>query len=99
MSTVVVSETHSLPPDAVRGRLGDFEDTMRRWGVKLVWKKADRADIKGIGVSGDVVLHPGRVDVTVKLGLMAKAAGVDPERLRGSIERRIRAAVSDDPEQ
>ena len=97
MSTVRVQESHSLPADQVRGRLGAFEDDLRKWGAKLVWK-GDRAAIKGTGVKGAVVVSPGRIEVTVKLGLLAKAAGVDPKKLQASIERRIKAAVASDPQ-
>jgi putative polyhydroxyalkanoate system protein len=94
MATVKVTQPHSLPsPADARARLGGFEDMLRKYGVKLDWR-GDHATFNGIGVSGGVDVTSRAVDVTVKLGLMAKAAGVDPDRLRKSIEKRLAAALT-----
>jgi len=98
MSTIRVQERHDLTPTDARERLGDFEQTLAKWGVKLVWR-GDKATIKGTGVSGDVVVSSSAVDVKVKLGLIAKAAGVDGERLKSSLQRRLTAAFVEKAEE
>jgi len=35
--------------------------------------------------------------VTIKLGLLARAAGVDAARLEGSLQRRLVAAFAEEP--
>ena len=42
---------------------------------------------RGIEVSGS------DITIKLKLGMLARAAGVDPVRLEGSIRRRIKAAL------
>lgn len=94
MSTVVVKERHTLPVDQVKGRLGAFESDIAKYGLKLVWS-GNNAELKGTGASGDVKVTASDVTVTVKLGMMAKVAGVKPELLEKSIEKRLKAALSD----
>lgn len=93
MSTVTVRQPHQLDRAAAKARLASFEEMLKKYRVSLAWS-GDRAEIKGLGVSGDVVVGANAVDVTVKLGMMARAAGVDADRLRGSIERRLKEAYS-----
>lgn len=88
MSEVRVSEPHQLPPDEAIGRIRSFEEMLAKYGVKAVWKGA-HADLKGTGVSGSIDVSGASVDVVVKLGLLARAAGVDPARLERSIQRRL----------
>ena len=88
MSKVHVTQAHSLPKAEVRERLKDFEANLSKWGVKMDWK-GDHADIKGLGVSGSVSVPDADVSIRLKLGMMAKAAGVDAEKLEGSISRRL----------
>ena len=91
MSTINVREPHSLGIDEARRRIGSFEDMLAKYGVKATWK-GNRADIKGTGVSGDITVSDADVAVTVKLGMMAKAIGVKPDKLEGSIRKRLREA-------
>ena len=91
MSKINVVQAHAVSVDEARERLGDFEQTMGKYGVSLAWSGA-QAKIKGVGVSGSVTIDGAQVCVELKLGLLAKAAGVDADRLRGSIERRLSAA-------
>ena len=96
MSTVKVSETHTLSDEEARRRVARFEETqLKRFGIKLDWK-GSRARIQGMGVTGDAELAPGRVDITLKLGMLAKAAGVDPEKLQSSMAKRLAAALEED---
>ncbi len=91
MAKVSVTQAHSVSPEEARERLAGFGELLGKYGVTIDWK-GDRATIKGTSVSGDVLVSPGDVTVNVKLGLMARAAGVDPEKLEGSIAKRLAAA-------
>ncbi len=95
MSKVQITQRHALSIEEARRRLDDFDKTLKKYGARLDWR-GQRATIKGIGVSGDVVVSADDVRVVLKLGLIAKAAGVDPDRLRGSIARRLDTALSAD---
>ena len=97
MSKIKVSQGHTLSRDEARQRLGSFEETLQKYGAKLDWN-GDRAEVKGIGVSGDVTVRDENVEISLKLGLIAKAAGVDPVRLQASIEKRLKAAMEDEAE-
>lgn len=94
MATVKVTQPHTLPSAAdARARLDAFEELIGKYGARLAWS-GDRATFTGMGFSGGVDVTPGAVEVTVSLGLMARAAGVDPDRLRQSIGKRLAAALA-----
>ena len=94
MADVKVEQAHSVSRSEARQRIQSFEDMMGKYGVKAKWK-GDSAKLKGIGVSGSIDVTDDKVSVVVKLGMMAKAAGIDPKRLEGSISRRLEAAFED----
>ena len=91
MAQVKVSEAHGTNPDNAIHLIGSFEEMMQKYGVKVSWN-GHHADIKGMAVSGDIKVDTTHVTVTLKLGMMAKAAGVDANRLEGSIRKRLVAA-------
>ncbi len=91
MADVVVNQSHNLSFDEAKAKIADFEDMMSKYGVKANWK-GQTAKLKGLGVSGSIDVTDSNVKVLVKLGMMAKAAGVDAKRLKGSIEKRLKAA-------
>ena len=91
MADVKVSQAHSLPLDQVRARMSEFEEMMGKYGVKASWS-GNKAKLKGVGVSGDINVSDSDVAVGLKLGMMAKAAGVDAKRLEASISKRLKAA-------
>jgi putative polyhydroxyalkanoate system protein len=95
MAEVRVTEAHSLSRDEAKAKIDDFEQMMSKYGVKAKWK-GHHADLKGMGVSGTIDITDRDAQIVVKLGMMAKAAGVDPKRLEGSIRKRIRAAFGGD---
>ena len=95
MSTIRVKQPHNYGRERARACFGSFEEMMGKYGVKLDWN-GDNATIKGFGVSGDVSVKDDCVEVVIKLGMMAKAAGVDPKRLEGSITRRLVAAFTEE---
>lgn len=94
MSEVRVSQAHSLSPDEARGRIAEFESMMAKYGVKADWK-GNSAKLKGTGVSGSIDVSGSSVDVVVKLGMMARAVGVDPKKLEASIRKRLVAAFAE----
>jgi putative polyhydroxyalkanoate system protein len=93
MSHLTVRQPHSLSTDEARRRLASFEEMLAKYGVKLNWK-GDRAEIDGTGVSGGAVVTKSDVTIEIKLGFLARAAGVDADKLRGSVEKRLAAALA-----
>lgn len=94
MADVTVNQSHNVSPAEARQRLGAFEDMMGKYGVSAKWK-GDSAKLKGLGVSGGIDVTSSEVKVVVKLGMMAKAAGVDAGRLTNSIAKRLKAAFEE----
>ncbi len=92
MATVSVTQEHSMGAGPAKAALGDFESDMAKFGMKAVWS-GNQAKMKGKGASGEIRVTDSQVTVTVKLGMLAKVAGVDSARLQQSIEKRLRAAV------
>ena len=91
MADVVVEQKHAVGVDEARQRVNSFEEMLQKYGVKTEWK-GPNATFKGTGVAGGIEVTASLVRVTVKLGLLAKAAGVDGTKLKGSIEKRLKAA-------
>lgn len=94
MSKVHVRQTHNVGRAVAKGKLASFEQMLTKYKVSLSWA-GDKATIKGVGVSGDVAVGDDAVDVHIKLGMLARAAGVDAKRLEGSISRRLAEAFGD----
>ncbi len=94
MSKVVVQQNHSLNPDEAISKIAGFQEMMGKYGVKAKWK-GHHADLRGLGVSGTIDVTNTEVVVTLKLGMMAKAAGVDANRLKNSIEKRLGPALTE----
>jgi putative polyhydroxyalkanoate system protein len=91
MADVRVTETHQLAPEEAIRRIASFEEMMSKYGVKSKWSGRS-AELKGPGVSGTIDVTPKDATVVVKLGLMAKALGIDTGKLENSIRKRLRAA-------
>ncbi len=92
MSELNIREPHALSVDEAIKRVGQFESLLSKYGVTPKWK-GPHADIKSVGVSGSIDVSSSEVAVKLKLGMMARAAGVDGRRLEGSIRKRLRAAL------
>lgn len=95
MSEVRVSQPHTLSATEAKGRIAEFETMMSKYGVKAAWSGSS-AKLKGTGVTGSIDITASSVNVLVKLGLMAKAVGVDPAKLEASIRKRLAAAFADE---
>lgn len=94
MSDVNVVEPHNTTPDDAVTKVGLFEDMLKKYAVKAKWKGHD-AELKGPGVKGSIVVDDTNVTVVVKLGMLARAAGIDPDRLSNSIRKRLRKAFDE----
>jgi putative polyhydroxyalkanoate system protein len=92
VSTLTVIQAHALGIEAAKKALAQFEADISKYGMKLIWSGAS-GELKGTGASGDVKVTETSVTVNVKLGMMAKIAGVDPDKLKGSIEKRLKSAL------
>ena len=92
MSTVVVKESHNLPADEAKARLSSFEEEIAKYGMKAHWS-GHNAELKGTGASGSVAVTTSDVTITVKLGMVAKLAGVKPDKLEASLQKRLKAAL------
>ena len=91
MADINITEAHALGAAEARNKIADFEEMMAKYGVKASWS-GNKAKLKGMAAKGSIDITDTAVTVVVKLGMMAKAAGVDPVKLEASIRKRIRAA-------
>lgn len=91
MSEVKVVESHGLGAAEARRRIASFEEMMAKYGVKADWS-GNQATLKGMAAKGSIEVTDTAATVIVKLGMMAKAAGIDTKKLEGSIRKRLRAA-------
>jgi putative polyhydroxyalkanoate system protein len=91
MSEVRVSQPHSVSVDEARRKIQEFEAMIQKYGVSAAWS-GNQATLKGTGVGGSIKIEPRSVDIVVKLGMMARAFGVDPVKLEASIKKRLKAS-------
>jgi len=84
-------QPHSLSQEDAKQQLAGFEEMMKKYGVSARWT-GSHADLKGTGVKGSIDVSQRDVRVELKLGVLAKAAGIDPARLQKSISRRLKEA-------
>lgn len=92
MSQVSVRREHQLGIEGAKAALGAFADDLAKRGAKLEWS-GPRAAVKGPGVSGDITVSESAVEVQIKLGMLARAAGIKADKLQASIEKRLAAAL------
>jgi putative polyhydroxyalkanoate system protein len=92
MANIRVQQPHQLSQAKAKEAVGQFEEMLGKYRAKLEWNGFS-AKIKGIGVGGDVMVSDREVTVNVELGMMARAAGIDAEKLKGSIARRLQEAL------
>jgi putative polyhydroxyalkanoate system protein len=91
VSKLHITQSHNLSLDDAREKLAAFEATMGKYGVNASWS-GNKAALKGMAVSGNILVGADLIEITLKLGMMARAAGVDPVRLKASIEKRLKAS-------
>ena len=91
MSTINVVESHQKSADEIKSGLIQFEEMFKKYGVKISWEGSS-AKLSG-PVSGAISITNDHLEVTIKLGMMAKMAGIEPKRLENSIRKRLRLAL------
>mgnify|MGYP006428416919 FL=1 len=91
MSTINVVESHQKSVAEIKSGLSQFEEMFKKYGVKVAWSGANAA-LSG-PVSGEININDSTLKVTIKLGMMAKMAGIDGARLESSIRKRLRVAL------
>ena len=91
MAKVNVVHAHTLGADEAVKRLDSFEAMVSKFMVSLKWS-GHNAKVKGPGVSGQIKVTDTSVTIELKLGMLARAAGVDAGRLQSSITRRVAEA-------
>ena len=91
MAEIKIIEAHALGADEAKKRVGVFEEMLGKFGVKMSWS-GHNATFKGVGVSGSMNVSDTNAQIKLKLGMLARAAGVDGKRLQSSISRRLREA-------
>ena len=91
MADVRVQQPHSFDLEEAKQRLSSLEEMMQKYGVTAKWS-GGHADLKGTGVKGSIDVSGSDVAVELKLGMLAKAAGIDASRLEKSITRRLKEA-------
>ena len=91
MSTISVVEKHQKSAEEIKSGLSQFEEMFSKYGVKMAWNQNEAA-LSG-PVSGSISIRSTELEVTIKLGMMAKMIGIDPKRLEGSIRKRLRVAL------
>jgi putative polyhydroxyalkanoate system protein len=93
MSTIRVEQPHTKSIEEAKQAVEAFGDDMKaRYGLKLEWA-GTQAKLKGTGASGDVSVKADAVVVQVKLGMLAKAAGIKADKVEASIKKRLAAAL------
>jgi putative polyhydroxyalkanoate system protein len=92
MASIRIVENHSLSPEEAKKRVQAFEEQLEKFRMKAHWKDL-RAELKGTGASGEIRVTGQAVEVDVKLGLLAKAAGIDADRAENAIRKRLRQAL------
>lgn len=91
MSTINVVESHQKSVEEIKSGLSQFEEMFKKYGVKVAWSGSNAA-LSG-PVSGEINIDDSTLKVTIKLGMMAKMAGIDAARLESSIRKRLRVAL------
>lgn len=91
MSTVKVTVSHNKDPMEIKAGLTQFEEMFSKYMVSVDWS-GTRATLSG-PVSGSIEIRADELEVMIKLGMMAKMAGIDPTRLEASIRKRLSAAL------
>ena len=93
MASVKVQQAHTVGAAAAKAKLASFESDLAKYKARLDWS-GNSAQVKGIGVSGQVQVTDSSVSVNLELGMLARAAGIDAGRLQNSIAKRLAGAFA-----
>lgn len=92
MSKIRVEKEHRLARDQVRNALAPLKEFINKYHMKETWS-GDICKLDGPGASGEIRIEEQKVVVEIKLGMLAKAAGVKPERVEQSVSKRLDEAL------
>lgn len=95
MAEINITEPHALGAAEAKKKIADFEEMMGKYGVKANWS-GNKATLKGMAAKGSIDISDTAATIVIKLGMMAKAAGVDANKLEASIRKRLKAAFGTD---
>lgn len=90
MSEVKVSQSHSVGVEAACSKMKELEPVVGKYGVRVIWS-GNRADLKGIGVNGTIMVDATSVEVAVKLGAFTKMFAKPLEEM---LRKRLEAAFA-----
>ncbi len=93
MASVKVQQAHTVGTTGAKAKLAAFESDLAKYKARLDWS-GNTAQIKGIGVSGQVQVTDTNVSVNLELGMLARAAGIDAGKLQSSIAKRLAGAFA-----
>jgi putative polyhydroxyalkanoate system protein len=93
VSDVKVVESHQLGVEGAKKALEALGTDLGKYGMSIHWS-GSQGELKGTGASGSIHVTDKDVTVLVKLGMIAKMAGVKADKLQDSIQRRVKAALA-----
>lgn len=86
VSTLMFDLEYSGDRASAKRDVEHFVAQLSKWGgTKISWDEY-AGNFDGVGVSGNLTIKSSKVRVTIKLGLMAKIAGAEPNSVSGLIE-------------
>jgi len=69
MSKITLQHSHALPPDQARHAVQHLADVLQsRFGLACHWQGEECLAFKRAGVDGSIVLSPGQLQLTARLG-------------------------------
>ncbi len=88
MSTIEITQDHSLSPAQARQAVEDFAAKLgKKFGLESRWE-GETLHFKRSGVDGQISMTPGQLHVRAKLGLMFGA-------MKGRIEQEMRRVLDE----
>lgn len=88
MSTIEITQAHSLSPAQARQAVEDFAAKLgKKFGLESRWE-GEVLHFKRSGVDGQISMSPGQLHVRAKLGLMFAA-------MKGRIEQEMRRVLDE----
>ncbi len=84
MATIKISHAHTLSERKARAVLDELvEKLQNEYQITSVWQ-GSHIDFHRSGASGKLIMHPHKVDIEIKLGMML-----------GMFEKKIRSAITE----
>lgn len=92
MSTINLSRNHSLPIQTIKDRLTALGAKLtEKYSAKTKWDDDSTLSVSGGGVDGKLKITADKVDVAIKLGMMARMfQGKIEETLSGELDKLVK---------